>query len=64
MKITEITVSVGKTINTGNFNSYRAEFALTAELGPDDEPDECQRKLYADIKRKLDAIEAQVLRKN
>jgi hypothetical protein len=64
MRIIQIEVRGGRTINLGNFNSQRIEFALTAELGPEDNPEECQRQLYGNIKRKLDAIEAKCRQPN
>lgn len=42
MKVTEITVSVGTTINLGNFNSGRLDFTAKATLDEPVEPNSAE----------------------
>jgi len=41
MSITEIKVSVGLTINTGNYSSAKVEAGITASLKPEDDLSAC-----------------------
>lgn len=55
MRIKEIEITVGRTVNLGNFNSARVEFSATAELDSDEDPTQAQRDLYSDLRRKVEA---------
>ena len=35
-KITKVKISVGRTINTGDFSSLRADYGVEAEVGEED----------------------------
>jgi len=45
MKVTEITVSMGRTMNMGNYESARIETSFTAQLEKDDNPEACASEL-------------------
>lgn len=45
MELKEITVSVGRTVNLGNFESLRIDVSATATLTPDDVADEKRGEL-------------------
>jgi len=50
MKPTKISVSYGKTVNTGNFNSLRLDASLEVELEPGDTASEAYAKAFAQVK--------------
>jgi hypothetical protein len=43
MEIKEITVTVGKTVNVGNFNSIRADISMTASVELERGTDEAEQ---------------------
>ena len=47
MELKRIAASYGRTINTGNYESLRAEATFEAELTPGDDPQEVQAQLMA-----------------
>ena len=46
MKITEISVSVGRTTSLGNYETMRNEVTVSATLGPEEGFDEQAQDLY------------------
>lgn len=58
MRISTITVSASRTINTGNYNSMKVEGACTIELEPgeDESPfiDIARRRAIAEIKLQME----------
>lgn len=50
MKPTKISVSYGKTVNTGNFNSLRLDAGMEVELEPNENPSEVYAKAFAAVK--------------
>lgn len=50
MQLKRITASYGRTINTGNYESLRAEATFEADLEPGDDPQEVQAILMAQAK--------------
>ena len=53
MKVKEISLSLGRTINTGNYNSARVEFSSTYELSLEDDLEEIYTILLLDTKSGL-----------
>lgn len=47
MRITEISVSVGRTTNLGNYETMRNEVTVGGSLGPDEDFDEQAQDLYS-----------------
>ena len=54
MKVNYVEVSVGKTVNIGNYESVRAEVRLGATLDPDDKVTEVRRVLNIQAAQELD----------
>lgn len=50
MRISEVSYSVGRTINTGSFESVRLDFSGTAVVGSSDD----HRKAYATLREEVD----------
>lgn len=61
MKIKEVSVSVARTINLGNYESAKVEVGLVADVGPDENSDEVFALLYNDARRKLIARVEQIV---
>lgn len=53
MKITSISVTCGRKINIGDFNSVHLEIGVTAELDGDDDPSSVRAELWADAAASL-----------
>ena len=53
MRVTEVSVKVGRTINCGSYESARVEVQMTAELDKDDDKDIVFEELYQDARAKL-----------
>ncbi len=49
MKITELTVSVGRTVNLGNFESFRVDVSARATV-TDEDPDALRAEMSAWLK--------------
>ena len=47
---TKISVSYGKTVNTGNFNSLRLDASMEIDLEPGDTATEAYTKAFAQVK--------------
>ena len=54
MRCTEISLSLGRTINIGNYNSVRAEFSTTYDLEPNDDREEALERLLSETRRGLE----------
>lgn len=52
-KITEIRVAYGKTVNTGNYNSFRYDVEFKAILNENENPDEIVDQLRSHAKLKV-----------
>lgn len=50
-----VSVSAGRTINLGNFNSAKVEVSLSFPCDPDD-IDECYKHVYGWVDGKMDAL--------
>lgn len=61
MKITEIKVRVGRTLNFGHYEGARVDLELAAKLDDGDDPDVCFEQLYQDARRKLNRKAAQLV---
>lgn len=55
MKIDQITVTIGRTINLGNFNSLKIEASASARIENDDKLDAVREALIEECKRSLNA---------
>lgn len=53
MKPTKISVSYGRTINTGNFNSVRLDASIEVELEPGDSASDAYDKAFATVKTQV-----------
>jgi hypothetical protein len=60
MKIDKIEVSLGRTINLGNYESARIDVRMSASLGDADDADECYQILYNEVDSRV-AAEVDVL---
>lgn len=54
--ITKVEVSIGRTINMGNYESPRASVSLEAELGPDDDVTAVRKDLNIQAAQELDLV--------
>jgi len=54
--ITKVEVSIGRTINMGNYESLRASVSLEAELGPDDDVTAVRKVLNVRAAQELDVV--------
>lgn len=54
MKIKHVAVSVGRTVNMGNYESLRASITLEAEIDPDEEVTEVRKFLNIQAAKELD----------
>ena len=50
MKPTKTSVSFGKTVNTGNFNSLRFDASMEIDMEPGDTATEAYTKAFAQVK--------------
>ena len=50
MKPTKISVSFGRTVNTGNFNSLRLDASMEVDLEPGDTPPSAYAQAYEQVK--------------
>jgi len=57
MKIKEVHVSYGRTVNLGEYNSLRMDAGLVIEVGPDDDPEELFDEGFEQC---LDQIESRI----
>lgn len=55
MKIKQITVTLGRTLNLGNYESARMDVGVTVDLDPDDNPSEVFEATYKTAKEKLNS---------
>ena len=53
MRITEISIRIGETVNLGDYSNFRPEIGVTATIEPFDEPDEVFAELTDDLARRL-----------
>lgn len=53
MQIKEIEVRLGRTLNMGDFESFRADVGMKTELGVNDDPDEVYNNLKDRVEEKL-----------
>ena len=45
MTVTQMTYSLGRTLNTGNYESVKLDISMTADLEPEEQKGEAFRKL-------------------
>lgn len=48
-----VTVALGYTLNTGNFQNIRIDVGATAPVGPEQSTDDALNALYAEIEEQL-----------
>lgn len=53
MRITEITVKLGETVNLGNYSNYRPEISVTAEMGLGENPARSMEQLIRTVQAQL-----------
>jgi hypothetical protein len=53
MKVTEITVSLGRTVNLGNYENVKLEVSMTAECEPNEPANKCFDELYQQVRSNL-----------
>lgn len=54
MKVNKIEVSLGRTINTGNYQSARVDVTMGAIIGEDELPLTASAELFSLVKAELD----------
>lgn len=54
MKIKSVSVVLGRTINTGDYNNIKIEMGATALLEEGDSPFKTRAKLIAELKEQID----------
>jgi len=54
MKVTEVTVTKGRTIKVGNFNMARYDYGMTAKLDADDDVGVVTERLQTDVDKLVD----------
>lgn len=54
--VTKVEVSIGRTINMGNYESLRASVSLEAELDPHDTVTEVRKDLNVQAAQELDLV--------
>ncbi len=56
MRITEISIRLGETVNLGDYSNFRPEIGATAVVGPFDDPDEAFAELTANLMGQLNEL--------
>lgn len=51
MKVIEVAVNYGETVNIGNYESRRVDYYARATLDPGEEPEVVRRQLLLDLRR-------------
>ncbi len=55
MKPKELSITVSRTFNLGNFESLRVEAGMAASIDEGDDPEETRAKILAEIRHSLSA---------
>jgi hypothetical protein len=53
MKVTEISVTIGRTVNLGNYESVKLEVTMSAEREPNEPANKCFDELYQQVRSNL-----------
>ena len=53
MTIRSITVSMGRTYNMGDYESFRIDGAVTVDLLPDETPAEAAQRVFPDLRAQM-----------
>jgi hypothetical protein len=56
MKLTELKISIGKTINLGNYESLRLDVEMAAKIDLNDDLESCAESLRRDAKLQLNRM--------
>lgn len=61
MQVKEITISMGRTVNLGDYNTFRCEVSLTATILPDEDEEVEYEVLRKNVYNKLQVQIARVM---
>jgi hypothetical protein len=53
MNVTEISVTIGRTVNLGNYESVKLEVTMSAEREPNEPANKCFDELYQQVRSNL-----------
>jgi hypothetical protein len=53
MKLRQVTVGLSRTYNMGNFESFRIEGAITADLDPDETPLDAAKRIHPMLRAQM-----------